>query len=59
MGYGLQGLDLSWFSANTSLDILYMRILFEESEAKNTGQAQLILTEAVQITLGSDKQVFL
>ena len=59
MGYGLQGPDLSWFSANTSLDILYMRILFEESEAKNTGQAQLILTEAVQITLWSDKQVFL
>ena len=58
MSYIFQGLDLSWLSANTSSDILYMGILFEESEAKNMSQAELILTGAVQITPGSESTSF-
>ena len=50
---GFQGLDLCWVSANTSSDMTNMGILFKEwqnatsSEARNSSQAELILTAAV------------
>ncbi|TXG49067.1 hypothetical protein EZV62_024942 [Acer yangbiense] len=51
--YGFQGLDLSWVSANTSMDMSNMGVLFQEwkgaidLESRNTSQTPLILTAAV------------
>ncbi|KAL5547621.1 hypothetical protein UlMin_002852 [Ulmus minor] len=52
--YSFQGLDLSWVSAKTRSDMENLGTLFEEwragvnSEARNSGQNELILTAAVQ-----------
>ncbi|KAL5547622.1 hypothetical protein UlMin_002853 [Ulmus minor] len=52
--YSFQGLDLCWVSAKTSSDMENLGTLFEEwraavnSEARNSGQDELILTAAVQ-----------
>ena len=51
--YGFQGLDLLWWSANTSFDMNNMGVLFEEwraatkSEAANSSHPELILTAGV------------
>ncbi|XP_031254480.1 G-type lectin S-receptor-like serine/threonine-protein kinase At1g11410 isoform X2 [Pistacia vera] len=52
--YGFQGLDFSWQFPNTSVDMFYMGVLFQEwkaaigLEAKNSNKSQLILTARVK-----------
>ncbi|KAJ0030707.1 hypothetical protein Pint_14623 [Pistacia integerrima] len=52
--YGFQGLDFAWQFPNTSVDMFYMGVLFQEwkaaigLEAKNSNKSQLILTARVK-----------
>ncbi|KAK4834913.1 hypothetical protein QYF36_002424 [Acer negundo] len=62
--YGFQGIDLSWVSANTSMDMSNMGVFFQEwkgaidLESRNSSQTPLILTAAVQYSPNLDSASF-